>query len=271
VTHVTGTLSPVAEGSATLIELTHAVQAAAALAAAASTGTLAILDDGPATADEVASACATSPRHTELLLVALQALGLVERSADGAFRLTGTPLDFLERTRLDWARAEHVVRTGRSLHEVDTTSGARRLYPSVVPGLSVLGTRAAAVAARALVPAGRVLDAGAGAAPWSIAIARADPRARVTALDLAPVLARDEGAGRRGRPGGPVRFPGRGPAQRRPGAGCARRRPGRERLPPLRRRDRRRPGRPAVARTGPRRPARRRGRPAGGGAGRVAA
>jgi SAM-dependent methyltransferase len=33
-----------------------------------------------------------------------------------------------------------------------------------------------------------VLDAGAGAAPWSLAIARADPSASVTAVDLAPVL-----------------------------------------------------------------------------------
>jgi SAM-dependent methyltransferase len=188
VTAVASVQAPVAEGSATLVELTHAVQAAAALAAAARTGSLAVLAQGPATADDVARACGTSPRHTELLLVALQALGLVDRSADGTFRLAGTPLDFLERTRLDWSRTEDVVRTGRSLHEVETAAGAQRLYPSVVPGLSALGARAAAVAARALAPAGRVLDAGAGAAPWSLAIARADPRARVTALDLAPVL-----------------------------------------------------------------------------------
>jgi 2-polyprenyl-3-methyl-5-hydroxy-6-metoxy-1,4-benzoquinol methylase len=186
---VTVTQAPVAAGAGTLVELTHALQAAAALAAAARTGALTALSNGPATADEVARSCDTSPRHTELLLVALQALGLVERSADGAFGPAGAPLDFLERTRLDWARTEDVVRTGRSLHEVDTSAGAQRLYPSVVPGLSLLGAAAAAVAARALAPAGRVLDAGAGAAPWSIAVARADPQARVTALDLAPVLA----------------------------------------------------------------------------------
>ncbi|HYJ73980.1 MAG TPA: class I SAM-dependent methyltransferase [Kineosporiaceae bacterium] len=186
---MTVTQTPVAAGSATLVELTHAVQAAAALAAAARTGTLTALEEGPATAEQVASGCGTSPRHTELLLVALQALGVVDRSLDGVFRLAAAPLDFLERTRLDWACTEDVVRTGRSLHEVETSSGAQRLYPSVVPGLSVLGAQAAAVAARSLAPAGRVLDAGAGAAPWSAAIARADAGARITALDLAPVLA----------------------------------------------------------------------------------
>ena len=185
---MTATTAPVSAGAATLAELTHALQAAAALAAAAATGAVTALNDGPASAQEVARTCGTSPRHTELLLVALQALGVVDGSADGTFRRTDTPLDFLERTRQDWACAEDVVRTGRSLHQVDTPSGAQQLYPSVVPGLSVLGARAATVAARALAPAGRVLDAGAGAAPWSIAVAGADPSARITALDLAPVL-----------------------------------------------------------------------------------
>ena len=185
---MTATTAPVSAGAATLAELTHALQAAAALAAAVGTGAVTALDDGPASAQEVARTCGTSPRHTELLLVALQALGVVDGSADGTFRRTDAPLDFLERTRQDWACAEDVVRTGRSLHQVDTPSGAQQLYPSVVPGLSVLGARAATVAARALAPAGRVLDAGAGAAPWSIAVAGADPSARITALDLAPVL-----------------------------------------------------------------------------------
>jgi SAM-dependent methyltransferase len=185
---VTTTSAPAGEGSATLVELTYALQAAATLAAAARTGALTALADGPATAAEVAASCVTSPRHTELLLVALQALGVVDRSAEGSFRLAEVSLGFLEGTRRDWARTEDVVRTGRSLHDVDTSAGAEQLYPSVVPGLSVLGARAAAVAARALAPAGRVLDAGAGAAPWSAAIARTDPTAHVTALDLAPVL-----------------------------------------------------------------------------------
>jgi ubiquinone/menaquinone biosynthesis C-methylase UbiE len=38
-------------------------------------------------------------------------------------------------------------------------------------------------------PAGHILDVGAGAAPWSIALAEADPSCHVTALDLPEVLA----------------------------------------------------------------------------------
>jgi ubiquinone/menaquinone biosynthesis C-methylase UbiE len=37
--------------------------------------------------------------------------------------------------------------------------------------------------------ADRILDVGAGAAPWSLALARRDPRCHVTALDFASVLA----------------------------------------------------------------------------------
>jgi ubiquinone/menaquinone biosynthesis C-methylase UbiE len=51
-----------------------------------------------------------------------------------------------------------------------------------------MGTAADAVA-ELLHGAGRILDVGAGAAQWSLALARLDPRCRVTALDLAPVLA----------------------------------------------------------------------------------
>ena len=103
----TTTQASVTEGSATLVELTYALQAAGALTAAARTGALTALAEGPATAAELAATCGTSPRHTELLLVALHALGVVDRSVDGSFGLTGTPLDLLEVTRRDWLRHPH--------------------------------------------------------------------------------------------------------------------------------------------------------------------
>jgi methylase of polypeptide subunit release factors len=54
--------------------------------------------------------------------------------------------------------------------------------------MSVIFRRTAGTVAQLLAPAGRVLDVGAGAAPWSIALALADPAATVTALDLPSVL-----------------------------------------------------------------------------------
>src|SRR5207302_5456366 len=45
-----------------------------------------------------------------------------------------------------------------------------------------------AVGERLAAPGLAVLDVGAGAAPWSLAIARRSPGCRVTAVDLPPVL-----------------------------------------------------------------------------------
>jgi hypothetical protein len=70
----------------------------------------------------------------------------------------------------------------------DTPDGAAALYPGAV---GYLGAMLAAVAARAasLLPAAaRVLDAGAGAAPWSLAVAARDPACLVTAVDLPAVV-----------------------------------------------------------------------------------
>jgi hypothetical protein len=171
-----------------LLEVLHAVQTAAALDAATSTGVLAALSDVCTASEEMAHACGTSPRHTELLLVALQALGMAERDDHGRFRRAGPPAAVVELMGRAVSRTGDVVRTGRPPHAVDTTEGAQRVYPAVVSGLSVMFGRAAGTVARLLGPAGRVLDVGAGAAPWSIALAQTDPAAIVTALDLPSVL-----------------------------------------------------------------------------------
>ena len=149
-----------------LLEVMHAVHTAAALEAATGSGVLAALSDVPATAEQVAHACGTSPRHTELLLVAMQALGLAQRDDRGRFRQAGPPVAVVELMRRAVAGTGDVVRTGRPPHAADTTEGARKMYPAVVSGLSVIFRRPAGTVARLLVPAGRVLDVGAGAAPW---------------------------------------------------------------------------------------------------------
>jgi len=171
-----------------LLDVMQAMHTAAALEAATSSGVFAALSDDPTTPEEVAHACRTSPRHTELLLVALQALGLAERDDRGRFRQAGPPVAVVELMRRAVSTTGDVVRTGRPPHAADTTQGAQKMYPAVVPALSLIFGRPAGTAARLLAPTGRVLDVGAGAAPWSIALALADSGASVTALDLPSVL-----------------------------------------------------------------------------------
>ncbi|MDT7600850.1 MAG: hypothetical protein QOK26_2927, partial [Pseudonocardiales bacterium] len=82
-----------------------------------------------------------------------------------------------------------VVRSGLPHLAGDTPAGAGELYPEVVATLSRLFAPAVERAAELLAPVGgEVLDVGAGAAPWSIALARTDARVRVTAVDVPDVL-----------------------------------------------------------------------------------
>lgn len=75
------------------------------------------------------------------------------------------------------------------MEEGETTSGSANFYPGAVPLLGAAFASAAQSAAEHLGSVGaRVLDVGAGAAPWSIAIAQHNPNCRVTAVDLPTVI-----------------------------------------------------------------------------------
>lgn len=81
------------------------------------------------------------------------------------------------------------MRHGQPRTAGDTTAGAETLYRALAPLLGELFEPAAGRAARLLASTGpRILDVGAGAAPWSRALAAQDPRRHVTALDLPQVL-----------------------------------------------------------------------------------
>jgi SAM-dependent methyltransferase len=145
---------------------------------------------GVASAEEVAAACGLAPAPTGWLLTALAELGVLATSPPGRFR---TVVDLTRWSAVmagPWASLEACLRSGRPMVNADTAVGAAELYPTVVGGLADAFATSAASAAPLLAPsAGRVLDVGAGAAPWSTALAAAEPGARVTCLDLPEVLA----------------------------------------------------------------------------------
>jgi SAM-dependent methyltransferase len=171
-----------------LAYLTEAVAAAAAVQAADRLGVLARLDRGPVTAGELAAAGAVSERGARRLLAALAALGLAEAAGDGAWRAALPDLAGLAGTARMWAHLDGAVREGRPLVRGDTPDGAAALYPGAVGHLGVMLAAVAERAASLLPAATRVLDAGAGAAPWSLAVAARDPTCLVTAVDLPAVV-----------------------------------------------------------------------------------
>jgi len=203
---MTASLSP--PGDLTVEQLgflQEALATSAALTAADRLGVLQRLSSEPADPAGLARDCAIDERGARLLLAALAGLGIVEAAGDGSYRATGPDLTGLT-TMLDlWSRLPEVIRDSRPVIAADRPEGAAAIYPTVVPRLGTWFADAAELAAEHLsdthrsparapsgqdgrVPGLRVLDIGAGAAPWSLALARRDPDCRVTAVDFPAVL-----------------------------------------------------------------------------------
>jgi len=166
-----------------------AVTTVAALNAAEDLGVFDRLRSGPTDAAGLARDCAIGERGARLLLSTLISLGLVEATGDGRYALTAAAA-YVTHLRSSLSGLGAAIRDDRPLVAADTPGDAQTFYPDIVPLIARFQAAAAARAAgRLAAPALRVLDVGAGAAPWSLALARLCPDCRVTTLDLPAVLA----------------------------------------------------------------------------------
>lgn len=169
--------------------LREAVATCAALEAAERLGVLARLQQGPADALSLARDCAIGERGAHMLLAALAGLGLVEAGAEGSFGATTPHLARLAALRTRWDGLAEAVRDDKPVLAGDVPAGAEALYPDLVPYLATLFAAAAVRAADYLsAPGLYVLDVGAGAAPWSLALAARAADCHVTAVDLPAVI-----------------------------------------------------------------------------------
>jgi ubiquinone/menaquinone biosynthesis C-methylase UbiE len=165
--------------------------------AAQEAGVLQALASGAASAAAVAAACGTAVRPTALLLDGLVALGLVEPSGDG-YGLAPV-VRFLSGPYRDlgdhyWAHLPALLKTGEPLVRMDDAHESERQYQAQAMALAWMMAPASEAAATVLDIGNdrrglAVLDVGAGAAGWSLALARRDPATTVTALDWPAVLA----------------------------------------------------------------------------------
>ena len=164
--------------------------------AAQQAGVLQALANGSATAAAVAGACGTAIHPTALLLDGLVALGLVEPSGETyglaavARFLAGPYRDLGDHY---WSYLPAFLKTGEPLARMDDARESERQYQAQAMALAWMMAPAAEAAATVLDIGGRrrrlaVLDVGAGAAGWSLALARRDPDTTVTALDWPAVL-----------------------------------------------------------------------------------
>lgn len=156
--------------------------ACAVLEAGRDLGVLDRLRTGRVTASGLAEQCRITPRAAETLLTALHKLGLAEPTEAGGYGPGRLRIEELSAVLATWDSLADGLR--------DSGRGNWPDYATTVRGLAVMNSSAAARAAHWLADTGpRVLELGAGAAAWSLALVAADPRREVTALDLEPVLA----------------------------------------------------------------------------------
>ncbi len=161
---------------------------------------------GNHTAREIAEAAGASERGMRMLLDALVGMQILDKSAQ-KYMLTPVAAQHLLRDSPDylgdllnldrlwesWGRLTETIRTGKPFSPVEHQKQAEEFFPKLIRGLHVMNREPARRIAEIL-GAGkkhsglRVLDVACGSGVWSIAIAEADSRARVTAQDFPGVL-----------------------------------------------------------------------------------
>jgi 3-hydroxy-5-methyl-1-naphthoate 3-O-methyltransferase len=167
------------------------------------------LDGGPKTAEELASAAGISLRGTRAIANALSGIDLLAKDAQGRYSLTPESATFLVSTKQSylgrffhhtsvqilprWTQLGEVVASGLPATAVNQHDDGAQFFQNFVEDLFPLSYPAAqALAAELRIAQATervsVLDLAAGSGVWSIALAQASPKVRVTAVDWPEVL-----------------------------------------------------------------------------------
>lgn len=166
------------------------------------------LEGGPRSLEELASATGASPRGLRAILDALTGLQLLTRFGpkydltpeSAAFLVSGKPgyhggffLHISKQLVPRWLALTEVVRTGLPVAELNEAAGGAEFFAEFVESLFPLSYPAAQKLGEHLKVAQStqplsVLDLGAGAGVWGIALAEQSPRVRVRAVDWPKVL-----------------------------------------------------------------------------------
>jgi len=165
------------------------------------------IHQGHPTSDDLARHLGADPRGVRILLNALVGIELLEKVGDrygctpvsetylvpGAPAYLGDSLLHNKAVRESWSHLTEVVKTGQPWRNPERAKDLGKHLGHLVKGLYLRNYQTARELARRL-GAGdklkglRILDVGAGSGAWSIPLAEADASARVTAVDLPPVI-----------------------------------------------------------------------------------
>jgi SAM-dependent methyltransferase len=160
---------------------------------------------GKKTAGEIAAAAGASERGMRMLLDALVGVELLAKR-EGRYEIAPDMARYLVRESPEymgtflatdslweaWGHLADAVREGKPQRSVSEQEAAEDFFPVLVRTLHITNSESARRLAPQLVAGAkkglRVLDIGCGSGVWSIAIAKADPQARITAFDYPQVL-----------------------------------------------------------------------------------
>jgi SAM-dependent methyltransferase len=191
-----------------ILDIASGYEPALILEAAVRLAVFDALDTGPLTLAEAAQRTSSSLRGMRALLDALVGMDLLERSGE-RYALTDESAAYLVSTSPSyqgymckhvsrhlmprWLRLTEVVRSGRPEGGVNEQADGAAYFREFVEDIFPMSYEAARAladelrVARATQPVS-VLDLAAGSGVWSIALAEASPRVRVTAIDWPAVL-----------------------------------------------------------------------------------
>jgi ubiquinone/menaquinone biosynthesis C-methylase UbiE len=186
----------------TLLQISFSFGPARVLTTSLQLGVFSHIAAGNQKAEEIARAAGASERGMRYLLDALVGFQLLGKTGD-EYELTPLAAQYLVRDKPDyvgawmesermfetWSHLTEVVRTGKPPHRLEAQEAAEEFFPTLVRSLHVTNREPARRTAQAL-GAGttqrgmKVVDVACGSGVWGIAIAEADPEARVTAQDF---------------------------------------------------------------------------------------
>lgn len=168
------------------------VAADAALRTAEQLGLLAAIARGPASADELADG--RDADAVAIVLDTLVALGLAAHDVEG-YRAHPDLPSLVATMRTGLEALPDRVRTGQPRLAGNRPGEAAELYGELAAPLGTFFRDVAEEVADVVAAPGlSILDVGAGAAPWTRAIAAREPTAQVVAVDLPGVLPRTRAA-----------------------------------------------------------------------------
>ena len=168
-------------------QLADAYAMVAVADAARDLGMVDVLSREPMESLDLAARLELDPIGVAFVLASLHAMGLVTRDARG--RYAATPAAAGAGALGFWRGLPSRLKTGAPATAFDTANGANRTYPKLVGLMADIMASAVDQAAERLAGRGpRVLDVGAGASPWSLALVEREPHCHVTAIDRPAVL-----------------------------------------------------------------------------------